>query len=157
MTMSRMEYFNLYCLKLLQHLYDRFPVPADISEDELLLDFVGDELTEAEELAQHQRMLCHIVDFLESEGFLTIQARLLEGGYVNVRLTMKGLAVLGAIPAAVTTVTQRTSLIKRIKGLFEKGLDAGATKLAEELVGSLFSFALRSGPDVARLLERLSP
>lgn len=153
MSKRRMEYFNLYCLKLLQHLHAEFPIPTKLSDEQLMIDFVVEDNIAAGEMIVHHHMLGHILDFLKREGFIEFSDRSLDGHFYNVRLTMRGLAVLGAVPDSLNQAPERRPIIKRINSLFEKGIDAGTSKAAEELVGGIFSLAIRSAPDLAKLIS----
>lgn len=152
MSKSRMDHFNIYCLKLLQHLHTEFPIPTKLSDEQLMLDFVDEDALAVNEIIVHHQMLGHILDFLKREGFLEFSEKSLDGHFYNARLTMRGLAVLGAVPESLTPAPERRSFIKRINSLFEKGVEAGTAKTAEEIVGGIFSLAIKSAPDVARLI-----
>ena len=64
---------------------------------------------------------------------------------------MKGLAVLGSVPAALE---HKESLITKILAISGKGLKEAASEQVQDLASQAFAFALASAPAVAGMLVR---
>lgn len=91
------------------------------------------------------------LDFLRSEGFLTHDGHTNSGQYLHVRLTMKGLAVLGSIPASLE---KRESLISKILAVSGKGMKDAASEQVQDLASQAFTFTLASAPSIAAVFSR---
>ncbi|MDO9080545.1 MAG: hypothetical protein Q7U44_07060 [Desulfuromonadales bacterium] len=140
--MTNIQGFNILCLGILNHLYDNFPKkvelkPASICEIVLPNDLNFEEAFNASALASET------IDFLDAEGLIACGQKVY-GGFLNVRLTMKGLAVLNAIPSSLQEKTAKNSSIERIKELFSKAIDSSASKASEEIIGTIFRYMLSS-------------
>ncbi len=81
------------------------------------------------------------VKFLQEEGFLTFRDQVITGEFGDVRLTMKGLAILG-IPVSLVADEPREPLIQKIKKLAAKGGEKAATDAVAGVVSALFKFGL---------------
>lgn len=136
------EIFNRVCLHLFSELYESFPVPMAIDPNGLGLSAVPDEL-EYDASWSVMEISVETVTFLHQEGFLTIRDRVSTGEFGDVRLTMKGLAVLG-IPVSLKSNEPREPIIEKIKRLMGKGADKAATETVQAIVSEVFKFALSS-------------
>ena len=84
------------------------------------------------------------IDFLVQEGFLTHQGGYLEGGtYVMVRLTLKGLTILGSTP---DSLEGRIPMIDRIKKALSGGVKEAGAEAVKQLTQQAFVAAVAAGP-----------
>lgn len=142
------EIFNLICLQLFSELYESFPVPIAVDPNALALaaipkDSSYDGTWSAMEISSEA------VSFLQQEGFLTVGGRVLTGECHDVRLTMKGLAVLGSVPVSLRPNEPREPIIAKIGRLIGKGTEKVATEAVQAVVSEVFKLALSSGAVVA--------
>ena len=86
-------------------------------------------------------VLGETVTFLREEGFLTYRDRVLSGEFGGVRLTMKGLAILG-IPISLRPDEPREPMIRKIKRVAAKGGEKVASEVVQKLVSEVFKFSL---------------
>jgi hypothetical protein len=141
------EIFNRVCLYLFSELYESFPVPMAIDPNALGLSAVPDE-EEYDACWSVMEIAVETVTFLQQEGFVTVRDRVSTGEFGDVRLTMKGLAVLG-VPISLKANEPREPIITKIKKLAEKGAEKVATETVQAVVSEVFKFALGSTTAVA--------
>jgi hypothetical protein len=148
---ANLDQFNRFCLAVFGKLYLSFPVPIELDVGELMMSAIpgaaGQEAT-WDALSSGG----HAIEFLAAEGFLVHQGGFLDGSqFMQVRLTMKGLAVLGSVPGSLE---KRESLISKILSVIGKGLKDAASEQVSELSSQAFAFALASAPTLAAVILR---
>lgn len=116
---SNVEIFNRISLELFAELYEAFPVPIAITPDALALSEVPDEATYGATWSVME-IAGETVTFLQEEGFLKYRDRVITREFGDVRLTLKGLAILGILVSLVAT-EPREPLIRKIKRMAAKG------------------------------------
>ena len=132
--MDNIAFFNRVTLALFDELYSAFPTPLDLKTLSIAMSVIS-EAPECDEIRNCLQAADDAIDFLAQEGFLTHQGKYLEGGtFLQVRLTLKGLAILGTVP---DVLEEQQSLIDRIR----KVLAGGAKEAASETVKSLTQYA----------------
>lgn len=135
--MTRMDYFNRMCLAILNELYEAFPGKIDIKPDGMAIGVLdGQESYGA--LFDKLSISSDVVTFLQEEGFLRYESGNHDGNFHHVRLTMKGLALLGAERQSMQSPIEPPSLIARIRAHLHAGASGAPGKVAEEIVGVLF-------------------
>lgn len=146
---KNIEAFNWVCLKLLAELYDAFPCPKNIEAgDAVKIGFAAlpPEASEDHELVA---LSCHhVITWLSEEGFLRYEPD--PNGrqhFWKVRLTMKGLTILGSAPSALQDPGQTETLVARAKRLLALGAGAAASEAVKQVVSAVFKQAL--SPDSA--------
>lgn len=93
-----------------------------------------------------------VINFLAEEGFLTHKGALICGSqFIQVRLTMKGLAVLGYVPASID---KQEPLISKIRAVVGGGLKEAGGETIRQLVSQAFSLALAAAPAVGGLIGK---
>jgi|GEM_PF-1178515 len=142
---KNIEIFNHIILFVLIKLYDAFPSPIDLDSISIGFDARPDE-NDKDELWKSTEISGHTIDWLEQEGFMTVEAKPIMGRpyYSGVRLTLKGLTLLGYTPASALDEKNRETLITRAKAVVSKAVEQSAT----DVVGSLFLAALQYLPKV---------
>ena len=150
-TPPNIDLFNRFALAVFRRLYLSFPVAVELDVNELIMSVTPTNAA-YEESFNALSVGGEALNFLASEGFLVHQGALLDGSqFLQVRLTMKGLAVLGSMPAALE---RKESLITKILAISGKGLKDAASEQVQELASQAFAFALASAPAVAALIVR---
>lgn len=98
---ENIETFNRICVSLFDKLYSAFPVPVEIDVNDIVMSAVPQDASY--EVAWDVLSVGgEVISFLAEEGFLTHKGAMLDGSqYLQVRLTMKGLAVLGYVPTSI--------------------------------------------------------
>lgn len=105
------DLFNRFCLAVFQKLYLSFPCPVELDVNIIMMSVIPND-AESDETFNTLISGGDAIQFLAAEGFLIHQGALLDGSnFLQVRLTMKGLAVLGSIP---NSLEKRESLISKI-------------------------------------------
>ncbi|MGH8503396.1 MAG: hypothetical protein ACREVE_13175 [Gammaproteobacteria bacterium] len=138
---KNIDAFNRICVSLFDKLYSAFPIPIDIStaslaESAVPEDASFDEAWEADSIADGA------VTFLAEEGFLTHHGGVIGGGeFSQARLTMKGLDILGYVPAALEQKERSESLISRIHGIASDGVKKASSETVRQVVSHIFSMA----------------
>lgn len=128
-----------------------FPISVELNVNDLMMSVTPTD-SSFDETFDALEMGGEALDFLSSEGFLTHKGALLNGTqYLQVRLTMKGLAVLGSMPASLE---KKESLISKILTVAGKGLKDAASEQVQDLASQVFTFALASAPSIAAILPR---
>lgn len=142
--LKNIEVFNHIVLYVLIKLYDAFPSPIDLDSESIGLDARPDE-NDRDVLWKSMEISGHTLDWLQQEGFITIESKPIMGRpYCGVRLTLKGLTLLGYTPASAFDEKNKETLINRAKGVFSKAAEQSAT----DVVGKLFLAALQYLPKV---------
>lgn len=147
---ENIETFNRICIALFDKLYSTFPVPIEIEMNDISMSAVQQD--SSDELAWDVlSMGGEVIRFLAEEGFLTYKsAPVAESQFLQVRLTMKGLAVLGYIP---TSIEKAEPLISKIRRVVGGGLKEAGGETVRQLVSQVFSLALAAAPAVGTLLK----
>ena len=127
-------------MQLFADLYEAFPVPIDIEPNALASSIrsPGQEFDEAWSMLE---IAGETVTFLRDEGFLTYRDRVLSGEFGGVRLTMKGLAILG-IPVSLKPGEPSEPMIRKIKRIAAKGGEKVAAEAVQTLISEVFKFGL---------------
>lgn len=149
---SNVQSFNLICLHLLSELYESFPVPIAIDPDSLGLSAIPKQL-EYDASWDVTKITVETLTFLRQEGFLTAGDPVSSGEFPDVRLTMKGLAILG-IPVSLKVNEPQETIINRIKRVMGKGGETIASETVQAVVSEVFKFALSSGAVVTTGIGR---
>ena len=97
---------------------------------------------EHDELPDWERAATNTVSWLAEEGFLRYEAAAY-GGFVGVRLSMKGLTVLGYIPLSIKSTEMAEPLIVRLKRAVDKGVEGAATDAIKDVLGQVFGLCVR--------------
>ena len=96
-TLSNVELFNVFSLALFNKLYESFPTPVDIDYSAIAADLLPDEV-DADDADRILKVAYHAVQWLEEEDFIRIGDQTMDGGFHQVVLTGRGLAVLDSVP-----------------------------------------------------------
>jgi len=150
---QNIEHFNLVVLKLLDRLYEAFPRPLDITSTTAIdigFDAVPENATE-EESWDIGTMAEDIIGWLSEEGFLRYEAdpNHRHGNFLKVRLTLKGLTILGYVPSSLQHPESKASLIHKAKQAIGAGASAAGKEAVKQVVAEIFKLALAPGAAIA--------
>lgn len=148
---ENIEIFNRVCVALFDKLYSAFPVPVEIDMNSIAMSVVPRDVS-YEKTGDVLSVSGEVVNFLAEEGFLSHKGALLDGSqFTQVRLTMKGLAVLGYVPVSIE---KQETLISKIRGVVGAGLKEAGSETVRQLVSQAFSLALATGVSVGTLMGK---
>ena len=143
--MDNMVFFNRLTLALFAKLYTAFPTPIDLDIKAVAMEVIPED-ADNETTWNCLSAAEDALDFLAQEGFLTHKGGGLDGGtLLQVRLTLRGLAILGSTPDALEG---RTPMIDRIKKALAGGAKEAGSEAVKQLAQQAFSAALAAGPMV---------
>ena len=151
-----MDSFNVVTLQLFDRLYDSFPRPLNINHtlaSDIGFSAVPVDATE-EQAWEIGTMTNDVVEWLAEEGFLRYEKdpNQIPGNYWCVRLSLKGLAILGSIPMGLTMKEEKVPLISNIKELLKEGSKKVASDAAKFVILEIFKYALAPTAIVAAQL-----
>lgn len=139
--LSNVEVFNVTALELFAKLYDAFPVPVTVDSKD-----VGVAASEAaESINDTMKMIFyaeHTISWLAEEGFLRFE----KGGpphttFTKVRLTLKGLTILGYTPSSIQAPEKSQSIIGRVKSVLASGAEKAGTEAVKSVLAEIFRLA----------------
>ena len=139
-SLTNIDRFNITALTLFDRLYDAFPNPIDIETHELGIRAAPDEasVVESVKFAVHAS---NAVAWLAEEGFIRFEPPLSGTTFRQVRLTLKGLTVLGYLPTAVSERGKPQTVISRIKKVLSGGAEKAGTEAVKVLLTEVFKLA----------------
>ncbi|RUM93137.1 MAG: hypothetical protein DSZ27_00925 [Thiomicrospira sp.] len=133
---TNFQIFNRVALFALMELFDNFPKQIELDANTLALNaFPEKDKTSVEEAWDLMSFGVETLSWLESEGFVSVKQRTLGGHFIGVRLTLKGLTLLGyELPNG------KSSIAEQAREVF-----SGAGKqTATEVLKSAFQYVLFS-------------
>jgi hypothetical protein len=134
--------FDILCAALLLHLHERFPKKIHVEFTDLDLAQRLEPL-EAAEIWEWMDIFADTVSWLEEEGFIRSNGGTDDRDFLDVRLTMKGLAVLNAVPSSVQPAPQ--SRIERLKTAIGAGGKVASEEGLRLAMGAIFAAATSLG------------
>ncbi len=143
--MDNIAFFNRMTLALFDKLYSAFPTPVDLKTKSIAMSVIpeGAKYNETWDSLQAAE---DAIDFLAQEGFLTHKGTYTEGGtFLQARLTLKGLAILGSVPDALEG---KQSLIDRIRKVLAGGAKEAGSETVKLLTQQAFAAAVAATPVV---------
>lgn len=151
--MDNITFFNCLTLRLFEKLYSSFPTPIDISTKELAMSVIP-EHENFDATWNGLQLADDAVDFLALEGFLTHKGTFLEGGtFLQTRLTLKGLTILGSIPESLES---RQTLIDRIRGVLPDMAKGASGEAVKQLTQLTFAMASSVAPTIMSAMHTFS-
>ena len=146
---ENIEIFNRICVALFDKLYSAFPVPVEIDVNDIAMSAVPQDAS-YETAWDVLSVGGEVINFLAMEGFIKNKSAFLDRSqFIQVRLTMKGLAVLGYVPASIE---KQEPLISKIRGVVGGGLKEAGGETVRQLVSQAFILALAAAPAVGALM-----
>jgi len=148
---ENIESFNRICIALFDKLYSAFPVPVEIDMTHISMSAIPQDAS-FDDTFGDLMIGGEVINFLAEEGFLIHKGSALnESQYFQVRLTMKGLAVLGYVPASLE---KQETLILKIRSVMGGGLKDAGSETIRQLVSQVFNLALAAAPTVSALMVK---
>ena len=117
--------FNRVVLVTLTRLHECFPKPTELN----LANFAGDVWGEDESEDELWKLLETIrdtIEWLRDEGFVRYRNQDDKGDFYGLRLSLRGLVILGAVPKSLKGTK---SLVDRAKDVLAKGSEKAASEL----------------------------
>lgn len=139
------ERFNLTVIHLFNDLYDSFPTAIDVDTSMLGIKAAPEGLSGAEILT-YAMCAGDVVTWLQEEGFLTIYGTDNAGTITDVRLSLKGLTLLGYVPASLRFVDRKEPIIDKIKRVLAAGTEQASTEAIKTILAAVFKLAVSSAP-----------
>lgn len=139
MNTSNFDAFNRIALHLLVKLFEVFPGHLDVDSNALGLDAKPKDTNETEdELWESMDLSGNTVTWLRSEGFIEVGSVCYGGHYSQVRLTLKGLTLLGYAPPTMENDSKCQNLAEKAQSVLADGARGAVTEVVKELfVGGL--------------------
>ena len=138
---SNIDTFNCICLYLFLELYDAFPVPIAVNPRSMGLSAIPENL-DYDGSWGVMEIAVEAINFLAQEGFLTKGESITAGDLSDVRLTMKGLAILG-IPISLNLNDEaKKPVIDKIKKTIGKGAEHFSNKTIQAIISEIFKLAI---------------
>jgi hypothetical protein len=140
-----MEHFNRVSLELFARLYDSFPKPLNIGPTEA--NEIG--FSAAPQEADYEQswnigtLGVDVIEWLAEEQFLRYEPdpNHRHGYFWKVRLTLKGLTILGYVPSTLQS-EQKETLIKKVKRAMESGAGTAGSESIRLVAAEIFKLAL---------------
>ncbi len=140
-TPKNIERFNLTALQLFNRLYDEFPSEVTV-ETAMLGVEAAPEGVAAGELLNYAMFADEVVHWLAEEGFVRIHGSQNGTEIHRVRLTLKGLTILGYMPTALRQKEPIEPLIKKIKRVLASGAEKASAEAVKTILGGVFQLAI---------------
>lgn len=142
MDRTNFDIFNQITLHLLVRLFESFP--NYLAVDARALGFDAIKMKDDEDFDEAWELLAiskNSVSWLQLEGFIEVEGRTVDD-QINVRLTLKGLTLVGYAPPTV-----QGSRFNNIADEAKAALVEGSRSAASDVVKGLFLSAIRHIPD----------
>jgi hypothetical protein len=134
--------FDVLCAALLVYLHEHFPKKIHVEFADLDLASRLEPLEPAE-IWEWMDTFVDTVSWLEEEGFIRSNGGTDDRDFFDVRLTMKGLAVLRAVPPSVQPAPQ--SRVERLKTAIGAGGKIASEEGLRLAMGAIFAAATSLG------------
>lgn len=141
---DNIDVFNRIVATCMLQLYEAFPVPQDINPSSVAMQAIQEHRPDGEMFDILSRQAAAAIKFLAAEGFIRFRSeyRTLDAHtFPKAQLTLKGLAVLGAVPDTVDVSRDRRTLAEQLRD----GMQIGAEETLSTSVSSMLSAALGMG------------
>ena len=149
---SNMDRFNLTALTLFSDLYDSFPIPKDIEAQALGATASPEEGSDVDHW-KFMALSADAITWLNEEGFIRYEGLRFGSTFRNVRLTLRGLTILGFVPSAVKTDVTPETMISKVKRTIAAGAEKAGTEAVKAVLGELFRLAY--SPSTAHAVSAL--
>lgn len=130
---ANIENFDLLTAKLFAALYESFPVPVALTAEQYGVDVdsafdFADPVSVDPAAFKALDFFCATVRWLEAYGYLTYQSETNGGFFFDASLTAKGLEVLKATPASLSsTKTLGEYIVEGTKGGVKEAMSKGVS------------------------------
>jgi len=133
------EAFSRISLHLLVKLFESFPGYIDVDSNSLGIEAKPKDENEAyEEIWESMELAQNTVTWLKSEGFIEIGNTCYGGQFIRVRLTLKGLTLLGYAPLTNEGDSKYRNLAEKAQNVLTEGARGTVIEVMKELfIGAL--------------------
>ena len=141
---DNIDRFNLMTLALFQKLYGAFPAPIEIDPGQIGSEAAPEDASDRTQWDSGAEA-GHAITWLAEEGFLRFESQSTQGDFYEVRLSLKGLSVLGSLPTALAPTDPKETVIARIKRTLASGTEKAGTEAVKGIISEIFKLSLRYG------------
>ncbi len=138
---KNMQIFNLVTLRIFDRLYEAFPKTMDITPGS-----IGIEITADKAYSDAWNNAVSVADstfpWLATEGFLRYGVATMDRKFLQVQLTLKGLTILGSVPASGGQSETSETMIKKIKRVLSNGAEGASADAVKCVLNEVFRLAL---------------
>jgi hypothetical protein len=136
--------FNLLALAAFGRLYSEFPQPLALNTTELAESVTPSSATNEEKWA-FLFAADAAISWLQEEGFIRYSERGANSAYLECRLTLKGLTVLGYLPTSVKGAASGQPIIEKVKKTLASGVEKAGAEGVKTLIAEVFKLATGLG------------
>ena len=137
------ERFNLTALRVFERLYDEFPGEADLETAMLGAEAAPEDLDVGYSL-NYALFADEVVHWLAEEGFIRISGHQSGTAITGVRLTLKGLTILGYLPSSLQGKEVSEPIITKIKRVLSSGAEKASAEAVKSVLSGVFRLAISS-------------
>ncbi len=132
-TPRNIEIFDQVTAYTLIKLYECFPVPQNLCHEDIHHEITKACTDENEAFQIYTNYIASTILFLSDEKFIQYdQNAHSHSQYFNVRLTLRGLTLLGTVPNALNN--NQSSFIELLKESFKKGAETAVSSIVKLLM-----------------------
>lgn len=128
--------FNFLTLFIFTKIYEEFPRKIDFNGRRIIIEAAFDYGAKSDE-ASYMALFSDTINWLEAEGFITVQAKTFGSDYIGVTLTLRGLTVLGYLPSSLDSEGKST-IIESAREIVASGFKSASTDAVGSVVKSAF-------------------
>lgn len=152
-SLGNIDNFNIVVLQLLAHLYESFPRPKNINPqiaNSIGFGAVPQDATN-KEAWEIGTMTEDVIEWLSEEGFIRYEPdpNHRYGYYGKVRLTLKGLTILGYFPTSLKEKEAKEPLIQKLKKAISSAGSSAGQESVKLVISEIFKLALAPGAVIA--------
>lgn len=138
MPPKNIERFNRIAVTIFTRLYEEFPNPLEIEPKSFgYLAYPKEQ--DSKEMWDRMDMAANTMSWLEEEGFISVKSKPLIGKYTGVRLTQKGLTVMGM---PVSLEKDAGTVADTMKEVLSESAKSTASQAMTSLLGSAAMYAM---------------
>jgi hypothetical protein len=135
MNTENFEVFNRIALHILVRLFEVFPGHIDLDAHRIGIDAKPEDPDETNEEIWENMMLGHdTLTWLRDEGFLAVGQTTMDSQFHRVRLTLKGLTLLGYQPPTLEDGETYRNFAEKGAEVLREGGRGAAVELVKELI-----------------------
>ncbi len=139
---SNIDCFNRIVATCLVKLYEAFPVPIKIDAFAVSCECMNCyENTDEDWYEIYRDVSTASIQFLADEGFIRYRDKERYTGFIDVQLSMKGLAVLGSTP---TSVDSKKTIVEMLRNSIKEGTETAISNVTGDLLSAAFLLGIKA-------------
>ncbi|PWB41054.1 MAG: hypothetical protein C3F19_07600 [Rhodocyclales bacterium] len=140
---KNMQIFDLVTLRILERLYEAFPMPIEITPGSIGIEITSDVAT-SDDAWSAISVADATLPWLANEGFLRYETVTNVGTFREVQLTLKGLSILGSVPLSITQSEVPEPIIKKVKKVLTSGAEKAGADAVKAVLNEVFRLAMNA-------------